>query len=173
MSYIKNRLNDNFFSKTQKESEYVYSLLNTAYNDLLNNKISKIDATIISKKYWDIYFTYDGETVISPYVFFTNKYLVTDPVSCLCISDFIATYYLNYKTNFSKYLNINNIDNDNNLNNNSLEKSIIFKQSITLDDINNIDNIININKTSYINILLRKIGLLNTIIALLSLPRKK
>ena len=164
-----------------KEINDLNNILKKTYDDIIANKISKYDATMILFKYHNAYFNIKEHSngsglLISPFEFYSKTVIKTSGISNSAIVDFLSLIYTDKQyINFNKYLSLN-FSNQFTI---TTEKLYEFSTIDTDYDVK-VEIPLYIeegyNKTNEklyqhpINSILRKVGLLEAVRAYLSLP---
>ena len=164
-----------------KEIEDLNNILKRTYDEVLANKISKYEASIVLAKYHDAYFSIskyaDSEGVlVTPYDFFSKSVIKSSGISNSAIIDYLSLIYTDKQhINFNKYLSLNfanqfTITSEKLYEFSTIDTSADVKLEIPLYIKEGYEKESNLLYTYPLVKVLRKIGLLEAIRAYLSLP---
>ncbi|EPU3828910.1 hypothetical protein ACVWU4_000891 [Campylobacter coli] len=164
-----------------KEMEDLNNILKRTYDEVLANKISKYEASMVLAKYHDAYFSIsnypDSKGMIaSPYDFFSKSVIKASGVSNSAIIDYLSVIYTDKQhINFNKYLSLNfsnqfTITTEKLYEFSTIDTNADVKLEIPLYIKEGYEKEANLVYTYPLVKVLRKIGLLEAIRAYLSLP---
>lgn len=163
------------------EIEDLNHMLKKAYDEVLSNKLSKYEATLILAKYHDSYFSakqysYADQELLSPYEFYSKTIIKTTGIASSAIIDYLSLLYTNKDhITFNKYLSLSftnqfTITTEKLYEFTTIDTDTTVKLDIPYYIKQGYEESLNKPYIHPINVILRKIGLLESIRAYLSLP---